>query len=636
MPDYVALVIFGIQAAIKLGDKVQTVFEDETRDRELILPEVEHTDLPNFVNTKAFFEGEGKLFVQEPNPMDSPGASSVSLGLYHSLWLRRDETNEIREKLSQAYQRILGYSSSDADLQRQFKREPKTFYEGTNALFVVKQWRDGTDPKRHPIQRIGGTIIEIALDYVKADPTLFGGTGNGERITRAFLLSLEPLDLAETKADELLLQIFESSLNVLRNQADLIISEDHLALLLKRITVTLSGYVKQAEDSGDADKLRALFTFRREILQEVIKTSAATVAEHSAEFFGATSTSRDRKLLDGVLQAVLGAAQDQSDLFSGQALAHIFAAALNGVAQNASLIWPESDTNGRDAFLRTLFTRVAEQLAASAKTDPPGIFSPDLLHNIIAAAIEITADNVPRLIDPKDPERQLLADALQEVLRGFSPALHQDTSLPRTLKALFTRDQLMLIVREVFSAVARNPEALLHGVTDDHQRTALAQIVGAVATAISSDSRRLVNGQGYVQLLNVALEAFAKNPDRLLDLDQTDPRQQLLTKVIVSVVSATTKSLEAGGRDLLTGSTLVRMIGAAITAVSANVDGFRRDPDIVTMVMDRILRSASGPLKNDLDGEMLVQLVGPLLRRAVVDRTALTVSDADLILANTP
>lgn len=80
MPNYVELVIFAIQAAIKLGGKIQTVFEDETRDQELILPEVEHTDLPNFVNTKVFFEGEGKLFVQEPNPMDSPGASSVSLG----------------------------------------------------------------------------------------------------------------------------------------------------------------------------------------------------------------------------------------------------------------------------------------------------------------------------------------------------------------------------------------------------------------------------------------------------------------------------------------------------------------------------------------------------------------------------
>lgn len=496
----------------------------------------------------------------------------------------------------------------------------------------MKQWRDGTDPKRHPIQRIGGTIIEIALDYVKADPTLFGGTGKGERITRAFLLSLEPLDLAETKADELLLQIFESSLNILRNQADLIISEDHLALLLKRITVTLSGYIKQAEYSGDADKLRALFTFRREILQEVIKTSAATVAEHSAEFFGASSTSRDGKLLDGVLQAVLGAAQDQPDLFSGQALAHIYAAALDGVAKNASLIWPESDSSSRDAFLRALFTRVAEQLAASAKTDPPSIFSPDLLSNIIAAAIEITADNVPRLIDSKDPKRQLLADALQEVLKGFSPALHQDTSLPRTLRALFTRDQLISIVREAFSAVAQNPDALLHGVTNDNKRTALAQIVGAVPTAVSSDSRRLLNGQGYVQLLNVALEAFAKNPDRLLDLDQTNPREQILTKVIVSVVSATTKSLETNGRDLLTGPTLLEVIGAAIAAVSANVDGFRREPDIVKMVMERVLRSASGSLKNELAGDALVQVVGPLLHKALGDPAALTLSDAELIL----
>ena len=38
MLNYIDLVMFAIQAAIKLGRKIQTVFEDETRDRELILP----------------------------------------------------------------------------------------------------------------------------------------------------------------------------------------------------------------------------------------------------------------------------------------------------------------------------------------------------------------------------------------------------------------------------------------------------------------------------------------------------------------------------------------------------------------------------------------------------------------------
>jgi hypothetical protein len=60
MLNYIDLVMFAIQAAIKLGRKIQTVFEDETRDRELILSDVEHSDLPDSIIVMAFFAGEGE------------------------------------------------------------------------------------------------------------------------------------------------------------------------------------------------------------------------------------------------------------------------------------------------------------------------------------------------------------------------------------------------------------------------------------------------------------------------------------------------------------------------------------------------------------------------------------------------
>ena len=101
---------------------------------------------------------------------------------------------------------------------------------------------------------------------------------------------------------------------------------------------------------------------------------------------------------------------------------------------------------------------------------------------------------------------------------------------------------------------------------------------------------------------------------------------------MVSVVGAVTTSLEAGERNLLTGPALLRVIEAAIAAVSGNVDGFRRMPDIVQVVMGRVLHAASDGLTNELDGDALVQVVDPILRQALLNRIALEVSDADLIL----
>jgi hypothetical protein len=93
-----------------------------------------------------------------------------------------------------------------------------------------------------------------------------------------------------------------------------------------------------------------------------------------------------------------------------------------------------------------------------------------------------------------------------------------------------------------------------------------------------------------------------------------------------------TISLEAGERNLLTGPALLRVIETAIAAVSGNVDGFRRTPDIVRVVMGRVLHAASDGLKNELDGGALVQVIDPILRQSLIDRSALEVSDADLIL----
>ena len=65
MPNEVDMVMFAIQAVIRLGKKIQAVFEDEVRDRELILPPVEGSDLPFWGATEGFFAGEGNAVIEQ-------------------------------------------------------------------------------------------------------------------------------------------------------------------------------------------------------------------------------------------------------------------------------------------------------------------------------------------------------------------------------------------------------------------------------------------------------------------------------------------------------------------------------------------------------------------------------------------
>ena len=620
MLSQVELVMFAIQAAINLGRKIQTVFEDETRDRGLILPPVEGDDLPFWDVTEAFFKGEGQVFVQP-------------LGLYYNFWEKRNEANVNRDKLREAHLRIIKgietHRSAD-DVQGAF-RWPEQFYSGANALFVVKQWREDTDPKRHPVQRIGGTVVEIALDYVKADPTLFGGNGKGDRITRAFLLSLDEVEFAEAKFDDLLLDVLQASLETIRIHADLVISEDHFALLLRQISTTLTDGIKKAQDSGDDDKLRALYTFRRKLLQQIVKVSAQTAAEHAECFFG-TSDTREEKIIACVLKAILDTITKESDLFTSRALADIYAAGLRALGQNAALIVPNIDGKGREAFLTNLFAGVAGQLASSAAKEPPGLFSPEVLKDVIEAALDILAVNVTQLIDSDNPEKQLLVDALERVILSLSDDFHKEKKMSVILKGFFSRPQLVEIIQEIFEAVARNPDSLLQGVNGDAKRSALAQIIGSIAATISTKAKQLLNGEDYLDLLTVALRAFAKNPDRLLNLDTNDPMENVMAQVIEAIIQASVKNLEGGGRNLLNGEILVELIEVALTVVSKNVNGFLQEPEIVAMVMDRLMNAASNVLANELDAENLMLVFPAILREALRDRSVLDVSDADLVL----
>ncbi len=630
MLDYVNLVMFAIYAAMRLGQKAVAVYGDEVRDRELILPPVE-VDSPEFRSwpeTQKFFSGDGKAFVAEG-------------GLYEKWWQDREGQSyaQVREKLCIAYSAIkknIGPIQQADDLEGFLRRNPEQFYSGTYALLRVKQWRDGTDPKPHPVQRLAGTVVELALDYVKLDPTLFGGSSQGDpkgdrkgdQLLRSFLLSLDEVKFSEAHFDDLLVDIAQASLNTFKNQVDLVVSEEALRPLFKNLSETLADELQKVKDSNEPDKLLAFNRMRREVLEHLIGTTAAAVSGYPAAFLG---TSRGEQLLKGVLQAMLTSVQNNPDLFSSSAIQSIYGAGLRAAAQNAALLLPDGQ-GGASIFLTSLVSALAQKLADTAASSPASLLNLEILPELSEIALGVLSQNARSLINPQKPEQQLLVDALERVSLALSADFHNNPDLPALMQHLMSRDNTLDLLQEVFGAVARCPEGLLPGVGGDAARSALAQIVGSVAATASQDTRSLLNGEGFVKLLGVALQAFAKNPDRLLDLNLKDPKQNIMAQVMTAVLTSAAKNLEAGGRNLLTGDTLMQLMDAALAAVSQNTAGFKKEPDIVAMVMDRLLYAASHPLANELDAQNLLAVFAPVLRQALKGREVLDQSDSQLIL----
>ncbi len=636
MLPYVNVIIFAIHAAIKLGQKIRTVFEEEVRDRDLFLPPVGFTpaNLPYWDETEDFFLNQGQGFVAPPL-QPRPGEESrphPPAGLFYDLWQEKGKP-AIQEKLCFAYQSIkdnIDPHRREDDVKGDYLREPDKLYQGANAFFVVQQWRQGTDPKRPVWQRLAGTIVELAVDYVKADPGLFSGNGKGDRIVRAFLLSLDNVDFAEARYDGLLLEILQASLNTFAGHAEMAIGDDTLALLLKRVSFTLVDQMDRAQKSNDANKLLALYDFRREMLQDILRVSAGTVSDQATRLLGPPDSEAE-PLLNAVLQAVLQTLQDQPLLFSSQTLRALYRTSLEAVAQNGALILLGKDGVPSHEFLSQLFIGMAQLLVKAGQAGRP-LFTPDLTQDVVGLALDTLAQNAPQLINPKNPRDQLLVQALERMILSFSGELHHDPGIPGILAATFSQRQLKAMIQEVFGAVAENPGALLPGTGGDPQRAALTQIMGAVAAVLSRDSQNLLTGDGYVELCRVAFEAFAMNPDRLLNLSTADPMDNILTKVMTAVLLAAGANLQSGGRHLLWGDTLLQAIDAALAAVSKNTQGLA-DPEIVSLTLTRLLDAASGAQANVLDTESLLLVFSPLLSRALKEgRQIMDEKDQELIL----
>jgi hypothetical protein len=395
------------------------------------------------------------------------------------------------------------------------------------------------------------------------------------------------------------------------------------------VSTTLANQMDRAEKANDASKILALYNFRREMLHDVLRVSAATISEQATRLLGPPN-SKDEQLLNAVLQAVLHTVQEQPLLFSSQTLRAMYGASLAAVAQNAALILPGGQSH---VFLSQLYTGMAQLLVKAGQAGPQALFTPDLAQDCIALALDTLAQNAPQLINPKDPQDQLLVKALERVILSFSGEFHHDPALPGILAATFSQKQLHAIIQEVFNAVAENPGALLPGTGGDPQRSALVQIMGALAAVVSRDSQSLLTGDGYVELLRAALNAFAMNPDRLLNLNTADPLDNVLTEVMIAVLTAAAANFQSGGRHLLWAEALLQAIEAALAAVSKNTQGFLADPEIVTLVLKRLLDAASGAQANVLDAESLLLVFSPLLSRALQKgRSILDENDQQLIL----
>lgn len=557
------LVIFAIESAVKLGRKIYSVLVDETAERPLLLPIGElHANVA---------QNEAVLFFARPENAHLIGRDGPYFGC------------SAEERLI-AYKTLL-HLTDRLDLPPAGLRGAS---EAIAQIHAFRQLAPGAGAKS-PAQRIIGTVFEIGVDYFAAHPESLSKNSAARKVLHSFLEGVDETDFAEGAPMQIVGDVLGAALHTVGNNPDWTIDDRYLAPLLGGIASALAQELEEAAEGSAADQWSATRFFER-MSAAVVRGGLAAFNENLNVFLPTEGAAR--ALVSATVAQVLGGIRGNEDFFNAATLELIFKSALGAAAENAELFT-------KNNFLQKLIARTLEALAAPRASE---LFPEGTVGIVLASALEVVCEHAETLLDPQNTQEHLLAFVIEALAENLGPRLAGDT------KQFLSRRHLLQLVRVLFNEVASHPEQWVDG--KDSKRTALAQMIGSVASALGEEPLRFVSGATFVELVQVLVPVVANNAEKLLDSDSTAPHANVLLKALQQIVRTV---LERGDtRKLVTRQVFLEIVERVLPLVSANIDAMAGKP--VAEGVNVALELAEGALQNQINGENLPRLVEALLR----------------------
>jgi hypothetical protein len=573
--------MFGIEAGVKLGTKLNDVLVDATVEKPMLLPVGELFGSVTEDDAIEFFD-------------DHPELTAAGQP-YHRL--SRADKLKAYKTLKQIDDRVVGSGSVSSEA-----------IQIVSNLQKLQQYKQGFGSKP-ALQRVVGTLVEIGIDYFVAHPEAIGANSKERKILQAFVESLDEVNFAEGTRTEIVSDVLVSALDTLQANRSLIADDARLQALLGGVTNAL---LVDIQTAGSIGAMKRREDFVRRIGSSILKGGAQAFSQNIDLFL--TDDPNAKQLVSSTLTQLLEGVHGKENLFTNESLELLFHSALRAVAENAKVF---SD----DAVLQELISRTV-----TAMTDATGrkVFSAETVSAVLGEALSVAAENIETLIDPANPQKQLLANATKAVAQSLSGALAGGG----TVKDLLSRQQLVSLMGVVFKEVANHPEQLLGDAPLGDRKAPLAQIIGSVARALGNDPHRFVNGEGFVFLVETVMQTAAKNADKLLNLDTTNTRDNVLFAVIQQTVDGI---LDTGDpRKLLNREVFLDLAEQILPVVSANLAGLEETPQAVRDAVAAVLGLSQGELKGRINGANLPTLIVELLTEVLWDELDLTEATAVL------
>lgn len=436
------LVLFGIQAAVKLARAARTIYVEKAVEGDVVMP-LPHTLDSSFADAqdyairlskgddreKRLFEGFFKSYLTDP-----PNTEAVVQNYF--LLIQRGEVPTRRR-----------------------------FYDRERAaLAVLKQWDHGKSPFPSPIQRVAGTLVNIAVDYFVQVPGAINEHSKYGKTIKALLEGVDNTDFSEERFDSIIIALFTSGLDALAENPELYSDADDendlLRVIVRGVANDLHARLPGISGPDVFDEEARLRQFGGIVLRSLLTGSARNMVANPTAL-GITDT--DQKalftnvgsaFLDLLLTGDVNLRKGLQQLASTGGIEKLIHAALKTAAEHPDLFKTD------DAKLKEWITGFIQELYR-VYPERISLFNPDLFANIAYILIDKGRLELNALlIEELGAGRgALLSEVTRQVL--LLVAERPSAARPARWKFNLTQEDLLKLIEAVAMALAGHPEWLL-------------------------------------------------------------------------------------------------------------------------------------------------------------------------------
>jgi hypothetical protein len=543
------LIIFAIQAAIRLAEAARRALVDSTRRQALTLP------LPDFpavidANSAAdFYKSDGSTF----NVAGSDIQKWTDLVFSGQSLPEAAERDFVARYLND--RALLIFRKGSTTAFRSAEDLGGIAATQWTALLEVRQWRKGGDPNPSTLQRLAGTLIEVGVDYFQSDPSLLRTERPTGKAIQSFLSAIGDVSFSTEKPPRLAVSLFGALAESVQANPELFGADDASRLLVDNVTRAVA---KDAQEriaaAGDTNTEEGIEAWATLLFRSMLRSAGDTVLSAPGLYLGVEGGRPT--LVETVGRALLGAVIQEDavhlgTLFTQSAMDGVVQAALRAVAASPDLLG--IDHSAVSALVRA----VAGELAESSQQ-----VGPDLLPDAIRLVLDKTAEHVDLLLPQIGaPPRPLLVTASRVVLERLAKPDPAEHWRPRFAKA-----DALAVLGEVLDQVTQNPGWMTQPAGT--ASSPLAALLDASLKGLAAMPVPRLRPASALRVLRAAVAAGGRRLE-LLDVDPASG-ERLATQVLDAVFSTL-----RGGADARAAWTLARdevVTAAAIEALERLAD----------------------------------------------------------------